>query len=364
MPSTRLKGTVAEREIFSALVAQDGRMGDMDQNARNNFCKEIYKNTTQFMLGRGILMPVKLGHDDRDESLKGYVMSLQLRRRNYASVGLKGNKWFYSIYAKLFLRNDLFEKYGEGEFPSCSVELAESGYLPDGTEFGTHLSAVALLGTTPPALPLLEMGATNGLFFTKLNKINYVVFGVDSPEAAMGAQKMDPGKFKDELKKRFEMFVDSLYDELMGVEEGEPEEEVVIAEAAAGGAGGDEKPKEEPKEMASSPAAEELSAAAKELTALRRERAELQFGALNAKGHVSTDQKADFMKIAEVQGVEFAVQVYSKKSVPTPPAGERTGSADNRPRLTEEDAAILQYAERFGLQKKSLAYQALNGVKK
>jgi hypothetical protein len=200
------------------------------------------------------------------------------------------------------------------------------------------------MGTTPAAMPYLQMQCDPGLFSLQKGKQIYKVVRVDTFAAAMDS-KMDAKEFLKALEERMPAFLQSVLDELGGVESA-PEEEVVIAEAKAG-TDAPPKPDAEEEKLAATKVA-----AGAELQALRAERAELQFSALHGKGNISTDEKAHFMKIAKAQGVDFAVEVYSKKSAQVPPGGERLGSgggAGMDDTKVAEFKMAIEHATRFGL---------------
>ena len=67
-----------ELEIFRAGTTKDGR------HVKNSNIKELYHNTKTFLLKKGILIPVTIGHSDNTEDLKGKVLNVSLRKINGA----------------------------------------------------------------------------------------------------------------------------------------------------------------------------------------------------------------------------------------------------------------------------------------
>ena len=129
------------REIFRSGPSVDGRYVDPKET------KTAYENTKKFMLGRGATIPAKDGHDDKNQTLKGKIVDLDLRRAGDGQ---------YSVWAKIDLYQDLFQKVKTGTLPNCSVEFGNGTDTKTGKSFGAYFSAVAFLGTDPPALSQLD----------------------------------------------------------------------------------------------------------------------------------------------------------------------------------------------------------------
>lgn len=136
---------VIKRELFNSSIPIDGRYANETQDERDKRVKVIYENTNRLLVS-GALIPVKEGHNDPIESLRGHLESIDLKHINN----------YYSIIGTMII-DDEWDISG---LPSQSIEKPPYGYL-NGELFGDYISAIALQGTTPSAFPLLETFSAN-----------------------------------------------------------------------------------------------------------------------------------------------------------------------------------------------------------
>jgi hypothetical protein len=130
-------------------------MSEMTQEERNEYVKQMYKNTTKYLLNEGITIPLKKGHNDQEQVSRGFVQNLELKKKNYTDK--KGIKVpYYVISAKMFMYKDFYDIWKTGRLPGISIEGAERGTMHDGDKFGIHIDAVTFNGTQPVAQPWLN----------------------------------------------------------------------------------------------------------------------------------------------------------------------------------------------------------------
>ena len=135
-----MESIIIFKELFKSGVASDGRVVSRD------YVLQLYKNTKRNLKDKSLLVPMKMGHEDADETLKGKLLGVKLKRSN-------GN---LTIVGKFELFEPLSTLYKHGQLPALSVEIYDKLFEQDGTSTGIYIGAIALLGTTPASFPDLK----------------------------------------------------------------------------------------------------------------------------------------------------------------------------------------------------------------
>ncbi len=135
-----MESIIIFKELFKSGVASDGRAVSRD------YVKQLWANTKRNLKDKSLLVPMKLGHEDPDETLKGKLLGVKLKRSN-------GN---LTIVGKFELFEPLSTLYKQGQLPALSVEIFDKLFEQDGKSTGQYIGAVALLGTTPASFPDLK----------------------------------------------------------------------------------------------------------------------------------------------------------------------------------------------------------------
>jgi len=317
-----MKGEIIEREIFSSEITIDGRNAKMSQEERDTETKEIYKNT-KTLLNAGLILPVKDGHEDRSEKAKGFIIDISLKRRKRETP--KGEEIkYYAIVGKLFLFEDFYNLYKEGRYPTCSIEAYDNYFLNNG-KVGLAISAVAMLGTSLPALPMLVammMHKNKKRYYTAIDQIpsirkKYKLRSYSTMDKKTVLSAVEPviNSFVENL----ESAINLAFSEEVPTEEPEeateePTEEMETTEET------DEKEEMECKDKKGDKASkEEYSIKNKEL--FLRE-IDLAFKELKIDGIVKEHQKEYFQSVARTNSIEFAKELFSNINT-KPIAGEK-----------------------------------------
>lgn len=322
------EGGVVEREIFRATVSYDGRFGNYSQEQRNDFINQVYKNTLTFILKPGITIPVKCGHFDQDQKLKGYIVSISKKSKQDPELGRVNTIW-----GKMFLYEPYYSDYCNDRYPSMSAEIPDTGSTETGKIFKDHISAVALLGTDVAAFPLMEkymlehnLTLSEMSFFSKVGHKDYKLKEFEMAKTFDKQNLIDAliAKLTDMLPDLISEIWDEVYPE------GSPEEEATESPDEAASEGDEPKKemaadKEDKTDKDSSPAngdedeSDKKKSMKSQYAALNKDRAELMYDKLVFAGKIGKDQKANFMTMSEKTGIDFAVSVYSAMDSRLPP---------------------------------------------
>jgi hypothetical protein len=295
-------------EIYRSGKTIDGRVITRQE------IREVYKNTTEQILSKGVTIPLKFGHWDQDQTLKGEVVALEMKRRKRKKLNVSE----LSLIAKVNFTDVAYDLWKAGKLKNVSAEIMPEGVDENGREFGSYLSGLALLGIDPPAIPWLQ---------TDLNEIDIVdidVFRNDGsvyysmivPEKHQFEDKsnMEPEKFQaDKLIEIKDAVSDllAMVEALVGEEEGEPMPEGEGEE----GMSTDQQTDDFAKVVEEN---ENLKAQLEELK--NSAEAETAFDALQSAGKIKPSDKDQFSSLVKKAGVKFAVEFYSKnETVKTPP---------------------------------------------
>jgi hypothetical protein len=288
-------GAIVVMEIYRSGKTKDGRVITRQE------LREIYNNTTKFVLPEEVTIPLKFGHDDRDQLLKGKVIDLKLKRRRRKNLLITE----LSLIAKIQFFDEAYELFKTQKLPNVSAEIAPEGYTENGERHGQYLAGLALLGIDPPAIPWLKTDFQND------GSIYY--YSLIPGRNLYKRNNMEPKTFAmEELTPIKEALVDVLasIEELIGAEEPaeEPTEEGLDASSET-----------ETNDF------EKAQARIKELEAELEEskvasQSESAFSTLQEAGKVKAGDKEQFSKLVEKAGVEFALEFYSARpTVKMPP---------------------------------------------
>jgi hypothetical protein len=309
------------REIYASLPAIDGRLEEMTQPERDAYVKKVYKNTRK-ILSYGVLVPIKKGHDDSEEALRGHLISVYLKKESEPTP-------HYAIVGEMIVDGELYNLYTKDKLPAASVEIAEranlSGYTREGEVIDDHIEGVALLGSTPAAMPQLARldyeDQPYALYCKRVYKreYNYKEFG-----------SMEP---KGKVMQLLQALASAIEELLGGGGEAPMEDEGTVAEGSEMKC--TEKKYEEDTEEATEEAVtkevskdfetlnlekdkriEELEYKIKELES---ERIDREFGQLASEGRITTEERAQFNKIVSHLGLKEARNVYSVQRISTTP---------------------------------------------
>jgi hypothetical protein len=314
MKTFRLK-----REIFRSGFSIDGRF------MSRSLVRRIFKNTKKELINKGILIPLKLGHDDRDQRLKGKVIDLKLKKK----LKPKLRTFEYSIHAELEMFEDAYTMFQKGELPNLSVEISPFGFDENGKEFGDHIFALALLGTDSPALPWLLQKYEDMAFCYSL-----------LPNTKKEFQQMDPEKILAILEQ-----MESSIAELRGMiapdDEGDDDaEESEKDEKEANPENSDESSFEDKSSDDKDSELPESEARIKELEQQVKDlQAEKTFNELHAGGKIASDQKSQFKALVKKTDISFAIGHYNQSKTKAPPQNKQTKSSSpkqaNKQQVTE-----------------------------
>jgi len=133
-------------EIFMTGKSSDGRGGFSEKELT-----EIVDDTNEAITTSNLKIPIKLGHDDKEQWSKGWVKNIRKM----------GNK----IIADFFNIPDMIaEKINSGYLPSKSIELTSNFITSAGKKLKNIIMGLALLGTEQPAFPYLKDNQTGMAF--------------------------------------------------------------------------------------------------------------------------------------------------------------------------------------------------------
>lgn len=137
---------IMNQDIFIAGITSDGREISQEDI-------EMIVSNTLTALNYGMQIPIKLGHMDLSEIAKGYAVNIAIRDNKIVAdfVDIPG---------------DIANFIKEGRLPGKSIELAPF-VLPNGEVLERVITAVALLGTSQPAIPWLNRTDQGGIYSIK-----------------------------------------------------------------------------------------------------------------------------------------------------------------------------------------------------
>jgi hypothetical protein len=309
-------GAILEMEIYRSGKTKDGRV-ILRQEVR-----EIYNNTIKYVLSENVTIPLKFGHDDRDQKLKGQIINLKLKRKKK-----KKGKLFSELYliAEVHFFAEAYEIYKSDMLPNVSAEIAPEGYTEDGSQHGQYLAGLALLGTDPPAIPWLDKADFNNAvefvsdvqFYNLYNNDGSIYYCSLTPgQNLYKGGNMEPKTFAiEDLMPIKDMATELLaaIDELVKAEEGEPEEEPTEPMASE-----DSSTETNTDEFDKDQRIKELEA---ELEATKNAtKSDEAFSTLQEAGKVRPADKEIFSLLAQTAGLEKALETYSKRAhVKMPP---------------------------------------------
>ncbi len=343
------EGVVMEIPVFRSGFTIDGR------EFPRSVVKAIVKNTKQHLLEKGFTVPLKFGHEDRNQFLKGKVLDLRLARRK--RKGLKGvlsNDLF--IMAKVHFFGEAWELFKMGRLPNFSIELAPKGFDADGNQFGPHVSGLAMLGVEAPAIPdLMPMvfaTGTPGIFFSRNSKpVRYRMETQNEGTPSTNEFEATSGEFAaEEVIPLIQGAMEKLQ-EVLAMVEMAPEEE---AEAEMAKEEGDPEEEKEMSTPAKTPETQ-FNKLRNEKQSLEKQVLELQvenkFNSLHASGKVASDERKDFESLTNKAGLDFALDFYSKrKHVPkTPPQGKPVKSSGEK---AKEEESMKYWKQHYARNKK------------
>jgi len=305
-----MTGTKISIEIFDSSIAIDGRMKEMDEKQRKEYVKELFNNT-KTLLDYGVTLPVKEGHNQKDELLHGKILDVMLLERDGRTV----------LAADVFLDDQYYSLYNEGRLPDVSVETAPmanlDGFTGKDTEIGAHVYALALLGSSSPAKP-------------QLRKVEGFP---DQPHAIYerqsDARTYKKSKEKKDMKDKIKALFEAFQSGINGLFESDNDPQKT-----------DEPPDPtDPDKMCNTPKKkkkmnrdafarerEEWEAERKEereqmqnqLDELHEMNLKSSYERLSKEGRVTAEQEKNFFTIAREKGVVFAENVYATKIVDVP----------------------------------------------
>lgn len=329
------------KEIWASLPSIDGRMSSLTQKERDDYADLLYRNTKTILFS-GVLVPVKESHNTTDELLHGSLLSIK-------KVFKKLPVPHFVLMAELFLDDEYYEIYRQGKLPGVSIEIAEGADL---TAYGktdkisNYVMAIALLGSTPPAMPNLQE-VTGDLQAYQLYT-SYVARQVyNIQEYNTEVIKMTREEFVKSFMELLDAFMGEEKSDEKKSEEKKPADETVEVPATV-------IPMTEMgcSKEANETAKETFSAKDGVITELQNKVVELEkisveasFKALAAIGKVTVEQKETFSQIAKTQGIAFAEKVYSAMPTITPPIGEVVTAVGGM----EKDKRLIQVYKNIGL---------------
>lgn len=319
-----MEGYSVKREIFNSLPTIDGRFGELDQEQRNNIVKRIYKNT-RAVLRAGVTIPIKDSHEDSDETLKGALTDVFLKKKEDD----QGGESYYTIVGEMFLAGGFYDKYDQGYLPDASVELNKSADLRAMNikkKVGTYIFSVALLGTTTPAQPGLEKidepPQPKEMFFEIAPNLSF--------KTGDQHQVYNIREFSA-MEENSESMKEKLLKKIAGmIEEDEEFREMFMKEYGAKYMGDGEKKEEEEKdgdEMEYKKAetsqefsgnSQEFKALQKRVEAIERKDKELVFSQLVNSQKIEPEKKELFFKAADSMGMDDALAFVGAKDLSIP----------------------------------------------
>jgi hypothetical protein len=319
-------GESVYREVVYSGFAMD------DRTLSNDEIKEIFNNTKSYMFDKGILVKVKITHDQEktgDQEMKGFLRSMELHERSKEDGG------GLSIWSKMHLYPETYEKWKNGIFPEVSIGAFGKINDRQGNQLENVLDHVALYSVSRVALPEL-----NGGFSNMMEKFSALVTKLTSllPNNKRNQNNLGENKIMeispDEIKALI-MALEDIKSTLAGWVKPEDETEEMETDET--------KPedKEENKEEMSTekePVKTELKADS-EITEykaqlkndqdeLKTQLATIEYDKLFTAGKIVPDQRENFIKIYKAEGKEFAYNVYGERNINTPPKTDKEFKAD------------------------------------
>jgi hypothetical protein len=289
-------GAIVKLEIYRSGKAIDGR------DISRADVTQIFSNTKKYILSQNVTILLKFGHDDRDQTIKGEVLDIELKRkRKKKTLGYE-----LSLIARVHFRGRAFELFKAGELPNVSAEIAPAGYTEDGEEHGQYLMGLALLGIDVPAIPWLQ---------TKFQYDDAVYYYSYLPGRNLHFEKtkkdnsMENEQFQipDEIRSAVEVLYAWITAEPS--EEEPPVEDNSEKNETTTDTTDFEQAQQKIKEL-------ESKLADKENT----EKIDSAFAKLHSAGKVKPDDKQIFQTLASNSGLDKAMELYSSKpTIKTPP---------------------------------------------
>ncbi len=352
---TGLNDKIIEREIFRSGRTIDGRY----TSPRD--VKEIFTNTKTLLADVGFL-PLKFGHYDGDQLLKGKILDISLKKKRRK----KTITYDFIIIAKMQYSTEAQKQITLGLLPNVSVEMAEHGITQEGKDIGFHIYALALLGIDPPAIPWL---ANSYNTFSKVQTFYYSLMPKGGKLMNNEQTSQDFDSHKEQLQEAVSIIqtvIETLADEGEGEEEAPP-----VEEAAAS-----------PNEVAfdSDVRIAELE---KQLLDATTKLSEFEiksgFNKLHSEGKIATSDKAQFSKLVNKNGLVFAMDFYKTNKAKSPPLTvqrqtqvKSTPEADEHIELSKKweahyaknglDGEALKKYTKMASQKELFKMEGLNGT--
>jgi hypothetical protein len=310
MSDEKAKVHTVEKEIVRSGYAIDGRY------MSRSVVKAIYNNTKSEILNKGLLIPLKFGHEDPDQRLKGRIIDVTLKKKMKASL----RTFEYCIFAKIEMFEDAYKLYRTGVLPNLSVEAPPFGMDEDGNEFGEYISALALLGIDPPALPWLMHKFKDKQFCYSL-----------LPKFEKEQKAMDPKEILAKLEEISMLIADvrgMIAPEDGGEEdaEAEPDKEEKEANPEDDETVSFQNALEDDKDPELSESENRIKALEQQVKALETEKS---FNELHKAGKIASDQKDQFANLVKETSTKFAIDHYSQNKTKAPPADRQTKSNTN-----------------------------------
>ena len=340
-----IQGDFLEREIFEASIAIDGRFSDWDQDERNLYVRTLIKNTQKYILNKGIILPIKDGHDDKTQHIKGYITELRLKSKK-----LENDTKVACVWARMFLYEPYYKYYREGRYPGISVEISDEGWTPEGDNFGCHLTAAALCGVDMAAYPLLAEELSRGgnlnwfkfvgpkKYYTKeFEKMTLEELKRTIQSLYEIADSLEDSDVKDALKSG----IDDLYNSIDSLKGEESKEEKTEAR----------KMEDEREEQEVVVDTDEDAEMKREYSKLKSEKIDLAYEKLAFAGKIGKDQKQNFTKIASSVGLETAMSIYSALETKRPVSGHKIATPDKEKMSQERIDIINKYVKNPNLVK-------------
>lgn len=296
-----------EREIFRSGYSIDGRFFSRPM------VKKILQNTKKELLEKGILIPLKLGHDDKDQRLKGRVLSVKLKKKLKRSL----RTFEYCIFATIQMSKDAYTMYRNDELPNLSVEINPLGFDENGKEFGEHIFALALLGTDSPAFPWLMQTYEDKQFCFSILPKEYKNMDIDKIL-----------KLLEEIDMRTAEVRVAIAPEDGGEEDEAKEDET--EEASVPEDTKEDSVQDTPSDDKNIELSEQETRIKELEQTVKDLQAEKSFADLHAAGKIASDQKKAFSNLVKETTIKFAIDHYSGNTTKSPPK-DRQIKSTNKP---------------------------------
>ena len=140
--------TIEKRHIFKAGITHDGREITAEDVLK------LYESTRSAM-DNGYKIPLKEGHNDKEQAAKGWAENLIIEGEN--------------LYVDFInIEEALYEKIKSGYLPGVSIEIYKN-FKWKGDDYKSIIAAVALLGIDAPACELEPAVFKN-------SEVEYIIF--------------------------------------------------------------------------------------------------------------------------------------------------------------------------------------------